>query len=86
MELNERILEAAIMNELVCNQVPVKVFLMNGFQLQGTIARYDRLVIVLHSGDGQQIIYKHSISSITPQSTLKSTQPKLIRRILYENV
>ena len=76
MELNERILEAAIMNELVCNQVPVKVFLINGFQLQDTIARYDRLVIVLHSGDGQQIIYKHSISSITPASTLQSAQHK----------
>ena len=76
MELNERSVELAIMEELVKDKVPVKVFLMNGFQVQGTIARYDRLVIVLHSGDGQQIIYKHSISSITPQSTLKSAQPK----------
>jgi host factor-I protein len=76
MELNERSVELAIMEELVKDKVPVKVFLMNGFQLQGTIARYDLLVIVLQSGDGQQIIYKHSISSITPQSTLKSAQPK----------
>ena len=76
MELTERSVELAIMEELVKDKVPVKVFLMNGFQVQGTIARYDRLVIVLHSGDGQQIIYKHSISSITPQSTLKSAQPK----------
>ena len=76
MELNERSVELAIMEELVKDKVPVKVFLMNGFQLQGTIARYDRLVIVLHSGDGQQIIYKHSISSITPASTLQSAQHK----------
>ena len=76
MELNERRVELAIMEELVKDKVPVKVFLVNGFQLQGTIARYDRLVIVLQSDDGQQIIYKHSISSITPQSTLKSAQPK----------
>ena len=76
MELNERRVELAIMEELVKDKVPVKVFLMNGFQLQGTIARYDRLVIVLQNDDGQQIIYKHSISSITPQSTLKSAQLK----------
>ena len=76
MELNERILEAAIMNELVRDQIPVRVFLMNGFQLQGVIARYDRLVIVLVNDKGQQIIYKHSIASITPQSILKSAQPK----------
>ena len=76
MELNERILEAAIMNELVRDQVPVTVFLTNGFQLQGVIARYDVLVIVLINDAGQNIIYKHSISSITPQSALKSAQPK----------
>ena len=76
MELNERILEAAIMNELVRDQVPVTGFLTNGFQLQGVIARYDVLVIVLITDAGQNIIYKHSISSITPQSALKSAQPK----------
>ena len=76
MELNERILEAAIMNELVRDKVSVRVFLMNGFQLQGVIARYDLLVIVLVNDDGQQIIYKHSISSIAPQSALKSAQSK----------
>lgn len=76
MELNERILEAAIMNELARDQVPVTVFLTNGFQLQGVIARYDVLVIVLITNAGQNIIYKHSISSITPQSVLKSAQPK----------
>ena len=76
MELNERILEAAIMNELVRDQVPVTVFLTNGFQLQGVIARYDVLVIVLINDAGQNIIYKHSISSMTPQSALKSAQPK----------
>ena len=61
MELNERILEAAIMNELVRDQVPITVFLTNGFQLQGVIARYDVLVIVLITDAGQNIIYKHSI-------------------------
>ena len=76
MELNERILEAAIMTELVRDKVPVRVFLMNGFQLQGVIARYDLLVIVLVNDDGQQIIYKHSISSIAPHSALKSAQSK----------
>jgi host factor-I protein len=76
MERNERILEAAIMNELVRDKVPVSVFLMNGFQLQGVIARYDLLVIVLVNDDGQQIIYKHSISSIAPHSALKSAQSK----------
>ena len=76
MEMNERILEAAIMNELVRDEIPVKVFLTTGFQLQGKITCFDRLVIVLVNEAGQQIIYKHSISSLALQCTLKATQPK----------
>ena len=76
MELNERILEAAIMNEIVRDKVPVTVTLINGTEFQGVVIRYDVLVIVLLADGSQKIIYKHSIASITPQSTLKSAQPK----------
>ena len=76
MEMNERLLEAAIMNELVRYKVPVTVTLINGTEFQGVIARYDVLVIVLVTDGAQKIIYKHSISSIAPQSPLKSAQPK----------
>lgn len=76
MELNERILEAAIMNELVRYKVPVTITLINGTEFQGVIARYDVLVIVLVTDGKQKIIYKHSIASITPQSELKSAQSK----------
>ena len=76
MELHERILEAAIMNELVRDKVPVTITLINGTEFQGVVARYDVLVVVLLVDGSQKIIYKHSIASITPQSTLKSAQPK----------
>ena len=76
MELNERILETAILNELARDKVPVTVTLVNGTEYQGVVARFDVLVIVLLADGSQKIIYKHSIASITPQSTLKSAQPK----------
>jgi RNA chaperone Hfq len=76
MELNERILEAAILNELAMGKVPVTVTLVNGTEYQGVVARFDVLVIVLLADGSQKIIYKHNIASITPQSTLKSAQPK----------
>ena len=76
MELNERLLEAAIMNELVRDKVPVTVTLINGTELHGVVIRYDVLVVVLATEGRQQIIYKHSIASITSQSALSSTKPK----------
>ena len=76
MELNERILEAAIMNELVRDKVPVTITLINGTEFQGAVACYDVLVIVVATEGKQQIIYKHSIASVNPQCALKSAQPK----------
>ena len=47
-------------------RLPVTLFLMNGFQLRGTITGYDSFVVVLDSEGRQQVIYKHAISTIAP--------------------
>ena len=48
------------------DRVPVTLFLMNGFQMRGTITGYDPFVVVLDSDGRQQMIYKHAISTIAP--------------------
>lgn len=45
----------------------VTMFLMNGYQLRGTVAGFDQFVVVLMSDGKQQVIYKHAISTITPE-------------------
>ena len=47
-------------------RVPVTVFLMNGFQMRGTITGFDAFVVILDSEGRQQVIYKHAISTIAP--------------------
>ena len=49
------------------DKLPVTMFLMNGYQLRGVIAGYDAFVVVLMSEGKQQVIYKHAISTITPE-------------------
>jgi host factor-I protein len=44
----------------------VTVFLVNGFQLRGTITAFDSFTVVLDSEGKQQLIYKHAISTIIP--------------------
>ena len=48
------------------DRVPVTLFLINGFQLRGTLTGFDAFVVVLDSEGRQQIIYKHAISTIAP--------------------
>ena len=59
-------LQEAILKEVRRDKVPVTLFLMNGFQMRGTIAGCDAFVVVLDSDGRQQIIYKHAISTIAP--------------------
>ena len=46
--------------------LPVTLFLVNGFQLRGNITGFDSFVVVLDSDGKQQVIYKHAISTIVP--------------------
>ena len=48
------------------DKVPVTMFLMNGFQMRGTITGFDAFVVILESEGRQQVIYKHAISTIAP--------------------
>ena len=48
------------------DKVPFTMFLMNGFQMRGTITGFDAFVVTLDSDGRQQIIYKHAISTIAP--------------------
>ncbi len=57
-------------------QVPVTMFLVNGFQLRGTISGFDCFVVILDSDGRQQVIYKHAISTIAPCHPVDLTEEK----------
>ena len=65
-------LQEAILGEVMRDKVPVTLFLMNGFQLRGTITGFDSFVVVLVSDGKQQMIYKHAISTLAPMKPIKS--------------
>ena len=67
-------LQDAILTEVRREKVPVTLFLMNGFQLRGTITGFDSFVVVLVTDGKQQMIYKHAISTLAPMRPLKAAQ------------
>ena len=42
------------------------VFLVNGFQMRGTVRGFDPFVVALECDGKQHIIYKHAISTLVP--------------------
>lgn len=68
--LQDRFLTAARRSE-----TPVTVFLVNGFQMRGTIAGFDPFTVVLMTDGRQNLIYKHAISTISPVRDLTLAGP-----------
>ena len=50
--------------------VPLTVFLVNGFQMRGTVRGFDPFVVLLDSDGKQQLLYKHAISTIAPAQSI----------------
>ena len=65
-------LQDAILSEVRRERIPVTLFLMNGFQLRGTITGFDSFVVVLVTDGKQQMIYKHAISTLAPMKPIKA--------------
>ena len=63
-------LQDAFLNKVRKDKLSVTMFLMNGFQLRGTVTGFDSFVVMLDSEGKQQMIYKHAISTIVPPRTV----------------
>jgi host factor-I protein len=60
-------LQDAFLNQVRKENFPVTVFLVNGYQLKGTVKGFDNFTIVMTDSEGrQQLVYKHAISTIQP--------------------
>ncbi|WP_227766452.1 RNA chaperone Hfq [Zhaonella formicivorans] len=59
-------LQDAFLNQVRKENVPVTIYLVNGFQLKGLVKGFDNFTVVLDAEGKQQMVYKHAISTIMP--------------------
>ena len=64
-------LQEGFLNRVRTERVGVTVFLVNGFQMRGTVRAFDNFVVLLESDGRQQVIYKHAISTIVPNRNVE---------------
>lgn len=57
------------------NNLPVIIYLINGFQLRGVVKGFDNFTILIENDGKQQLVYKHAVSTITPQKQLSTAFP-----------
>ena len=60
-------LQDHFLNAVRKSRSPVTIFLVKGVKLQGVITWFDQFSLLLRRDGAQQLVYKHSISTIMPQ-------------------
>ena len=63
-------LHNAILSRLQEERQVVTRITINGYQMKGRITGFDDLVVVVEVRKEQQIVYRHAISTITPDRAI----------------
>ena len=61
-------LQDGYLSEIRRLNVPVTIYLMNGFQLRGIVKGFDAFTILLEYERKTHLVYKHAVSTVSPQN------------------
>jgi host factor-I protein len=59
-------LQDTFLNQIRKENLPVTIYLVNGFQLKGLVRGFDNFTVVIEFENRQQMVYKHAISTVMP--------------------
>lgn len=67
-------LQDLFLNHARKEKVPVTIYLMNGVQVKGLVKGFDSYIILVEGENRKQnMIYKHAVSTITPDKHIAFT-------------
>ena len=71
-------LQDNFLNRTRKENIGITVYLVNGYQIKGLVKGFDNYTIILDSDGKQQLIYKHDISTIIPNTSINLSDKNLI--------
>ena len=74
---NSQNVQDSFLNTLRRDRINVTIYLMGGVKLTGKIKSFDKFSLVLESGNLEQLIFKHAISTISvPRGVVHHPRPE----------
>ncbi len=71
-EKNKLNLQDAFLNTARRDGVPVSIYVTNGYLINGArVLSFDNYSMLVESNGKQMLIYKHAVSTITPDTPIK---------------
>ncbi|WP_370930821.1 RNA chaperone Hfq [Bartonella sp. DGB1] len=68
MIVRSNVLQEEFLTSLQQNKISLTIFLVNGVKLTGLISAFDTHCVMLTRDKHKQLVYKHAISTIMPDS------------------
>ena len=68
-------LQDTFLNKVRKENTSIVIYLVNGFQIRGTVVGFDNFTVIMEVENKQQMIYKHAISTITMVENVKIMVP-----------
>ncbi len=66
-------LQDNFLNQARKDNMPMQIFLVNGYQIKGTVRSFDNFTILLDVDGRQQLVYKHAVSTVVPSRNMTLT-------------
>ena len=68
-------LQDNFLNQIRKDNIPTTIFLINGYQIKGTVKSFDNFTVLLDVEGKQQLVYKHAVSTIIPLKQINYSSP-----------
>ena len=69
-------LQDSFLNHVRKENLPVVIYLVNGFQIRGMVRGFDNFTVIIENDGKQQLVYKHAVSTISPVANITIMQPE----------
>lgn len=67
-------LQDSFLNHVRKENLPVVIYLVNGFQIRGLVRGFDNFTVIIENEGKQQLVYKHAVSTISPLNNVPIVQ------------
>ncbi|MEZ7892593.1 MAG: RNA chaperone Hfq [Candidatus Wallbacteria bacterium] len=63
-------IQDVFLNAVRKEKVPITVYTTNGVKIMGNVISFDTFTIMLNTNLGQQLIFKHAVSTVIPSKNV----------------
>lgn len=63
-------IQDVFLNAVRKDKIPITVYTTNGVKIMGNVISFDTFTIMLNTNLGQQLLFKHAVSTIIPSKNV----------------